>query len=374
MELIETIDDKIKNKADVDISFKNKILKQRKEQREQNKIEIFEKSIFNITSEYLRDKIAILEFACEKGNTQIIKMLIKKHNMNINEKFDNDWYPIHVATYYNNINTVEFLINNNANIDVLTPEKLNILHIACKFNFIEIVKLLAKTKIKVNKNTTNNISALSTIINKNTTNNISALYNACFCGYFEIIKILVENDADINAIEKSKHISIFHIACINGNLDIIKYLISKNININVVNIYNENVLFYAFYYNNIELIEFFIDYNQNINNKNNKIDFNNINSDNKTLVHLSVEINNLKLTELLLNNGVIVKDKIFKISYTNIKTEIPTFKEFNISDIDNTNKYKTNLDSFKEIDLSIQKNKMNIINLLIEYKAIILFE
>ena len=54
----------------------------------------------------------LMHRACRLGNLEIVKLLAK-HGASQNIKSKNEWFPIHVATYYGHFDVVKYLINEN---------------------------------------------------------------------------------------------------------------------------------------------------------------------------------------------------------------------------------------------------------------------
>jgi len=72
--------------------------------------------------------------------------------------------------------------------------------------------------------------------------NATALYIACRYGQFEMVKLLVENKAEINK-RDAEGITPFTEAVSSENMDIIQYLIENKADINNVDNIGQNVLF-----------------------------------------------------------------------------------------------------------------------------------
>ncbi|WP_353278224.1 ankyrin repeat domain-containing protein [Wolbachia endosymbiont (group B) of Longitarsus flavicornis] len=103
--------------------------------------------------------------------------------------------------------------------------------------------------------------------------------NAAQKGEWERVKDLLDttanrSNADIeNKKEWSSTWTLLHYAVYNGNLDLLKdtyqLLLSKVIDVNAKDKYGWTPLYYAIYYNEPEMVEFFIDKGANIDIKNN---------------------------------------------------------------------------------------------------------
>jgi ankyrin repeat protein len=95
----------------------------------------------------------------------------------------------------------------------------------------------------------------------------TALYHHARHGNVKIVKLLLEHGADPNIGNRFNNIPIRN-AIANGNIDIIKLLLPVS-NLNNVNIYGNNIIFTAVGQYNIEVLKLLIQYNVNINIRNN---------------------------------------------------------------------------------------------------------
>lgn len=57
-------------------------------------------------------------------------------------------------------------------------------------------------------------------------NGATAAYLACQCGHLDILKYLVEKNANVKSIKTFDGMSCLHAACQGGHLAIVKYLVS----------------------------------------------------------------------------------------------------------------------------------------------------
>ncbi len=98
------------------------------------------------------------------------------------------------------------------------------------------------------------------IINKNN-KNCTPLHIASIYGHIEILRLLIERGANINALDKSK-ISSLSYACYHKRLDVVKLLLKNNANVNIVDNYGNTLLHDVChgYKINEEIIELVISY------------------------------------------------------------------------------------------------------------------
>ena len=73
----------------------------------------------------------------------------------------------------------------------------------------------------------------------------SVLHFAVFRGYLDVVKMLIKNDADVNAVQKENEDTALHIVCRHGHVDVLKFLIQNGADVNAVNKSENAPLFYA---------------------------------------------------------------------------------------------------------------------------------
>lgn len=124
------------------------------------------------------------------------------------------------AVEIGNLEMVKFLVNNGANINLLTGEDYSALNYATKKGNLEIVKFLVSKGGDINPN-----SGCPPLI--------SALEEEYpLDEYFEIVKFLVSNKANVNvAYQGSTPLTL---AVRGGNLQIVKFLVDNKADINTV--------------------------------------------------------------------------------------------------------------------------------------------
>ena len=103
--------------------------------------------------------------------------------------------------------------------------KMDFLHYAVDEGNIKICEILIKTK-KININIKSNID------------NKTPLHISCKNGYFDISKLLIQNNADLNCLDNEKNNPLFY--CVEGNFyEVAKMILSQNNEYNLI--YSENI-------------------------------------------------------------------------------------------------------------------------------------
>ena len=139
------------------------------------------------------------------GTISEMNNLIKENHQIINTKNKAGYSPLILASYHNNVKIIPFLIKNGAKV--------------------------------------NETSKMGT-----------ALMAACYKENNDIAKILIDNDANVNA-HDSNGSTALHYACLTNNKDLTKLLIKNNASIKAKDVKGKTPLDYAIEKNNIELIK-----------------------------------------------------------------------------------------------------------------------
>lgn len=210
---------------------------------------IFIKNKNNITPLFLINDDNILEsLIISKETDYIIHVLCKnkkkdllllafKNNLNINCKDENGNTALHNLSdninyeedlnNSNNIDLINLLIENGADTNIQNKKGETLLHKACQYGILEIVKLLIG---KTNINLANN-------------EGMTSLHIACKYDKIETVKLLLETikentiDLKINLLLKNKDgfIALYY-ACLNNNFDMINLLLENSKSINLTDI------------------------------------------------------------------------------------------------------------------------------------------
>ena len=139
----------------------------------------------------------------------------------------------------NFLKIIEQLLNEEINLNYIDENGFSALHYAVDEGNFKICEILIKTK-KIN------INIKSTIDNK------TPLHISCKNGYFDISKLLIQNNADLNCLDNEKNNPLFY--CVEGNFyEVAKMILSHNNEYNLIyseNIYGESPLSLALKSNN----------------------------------------------------------------------------------------------------------------------------
>lgn len=214
----------------------------------------------------------------------IVEMLKKHDNIDVNIRDDNNNYLITYAILFNKIDIISLLIHKGSRLDITDDDGRSIIYLAIKYNYIEILDLLLHFN-----DTHIGISLVDIRDNKG---NIPLQY-AIASKNLDIIKKLLKAGSDVNFINTEGY-NALHLAIFTRNIDICKQIINYNVNINTKTITGETALHIACNLETINIAEYLL---------NKSIDLNIQDYDNEyTALIYSVNRNNKKLVKLLLDN------------------------------------------------------------------------
>lgn len=131
-------------------------------------------------------------------------------------------------------------------VQTLTP-----LTIAAKHGHFQVVHMLL-TQFKVNVNQACNIYFDGHMVER-----ASPLWIAAGVGRLNVVKLLVESGAEVDAKTKSNSTPL-RVACAEGRADVVQYLVKHGADVNAMNIYNNTCLMMASYKGHTGIVEFLL--------------------------------------------------------------------------------------------------------------------
>lgn len=185
-------------------------------------------------------------------DSSFVRLLIEK-GFKINDHKKCKLTALHQAIYYNwNIDTIKLLLELGANVNAKDEDGITPLHIAASLegDNKELINLLIDHDADIN--------AKTVMCGHNT------LHVATKCNNIEIIKVLLERGVNIESTDNNQFtplliaITNFYQRVESSSIDVIKYLISKNANIAAMDINGQTGLFYLAKINDLQVIELLI--------------------------------------------------------------------------------------------------------------------
>lgn len=243
------------------------------------------------------DGFTILYYPIKYGYNNILKIILENSKnivgfpiYNIKDKNNNT--PLHYSILYNNIETLNILLDIDSNINNINNEGNTPLHLAVNNNNNNIINLLLKKK-NINVNLLNN-------------QGLSVLHIAIIKRYIDILKIFIyDKRFNINIVELKYNMTpLMYLLDINY-LNIIIEMLNNGALLNYQDIYGNNILHHCLFENKLDMYLFLKNY------KNNKIIDNQINIKGSTPLHLLLEkFNNtdIDLNNIIMNTNINLQD------------------------------------------------------------------
>ena len=197
----------------------------------------------------------LLHYAVSDDDIELVKILLQDKYVDVNAE---DWSgetPICRAIRHRNFDIVKLLVENGADVNIVSDKLTSPLYYAVIFEDVNIVKYLIDNGAEVN--------------NRGFYLDRTALHQACNLDRKDIVKLLLEHNINVN-IRDDKGETALHYAVINNNTDIIKLLIDNGTEINARNYEGQTALHIAVIYKNIEAIKTLLDSGINKNIKDNE--------------------------------------------------------------------------------------------------------
>ncbi|ORX75944.1 ankyrin [Anaeromyces robustus] len=238
-----------------------------------------------------------LIYATEKGDLEIVQYLVEKQ-ININVcSFSNGWNALFYAIDKNYKDIAVYLIDNDIDMygnNLKNSNSKDILAFLYEHKNIDLIKYMTEKGVKLDGKYNNGDTLLMTACNNND---------------IEMVNFLIENGADINAVnlqllvEKGINIHLkntrgytaFLYASKTSNLDMVKYLISKGGNIKDKNNLGYNALIEVCGHNKFEIVKYLIEYGIDINEQAN---------DGGNALTLGIGRADIEIIKYLVKNGI----------------------------------------------------------------------
>ncbi|XP_044729552.1 serine/threonine-protein phosphatase 6 regulatory ankyrin repeat subunit A-like [Chrysoperla carnea] len=179
-------------------------------------------------NEYGSKNQTLLHYAAIEGHLEVIKYLIAQ-GANINAKDSDGITPMHIAANFGcKKDAIEILINNygiyNAADNMLGLRPVDVAYNEdVKYLFTLIEKLFESVKCNDSSEVENSIRA-GAYVNAKNADNATSLHYAAWKGYDKVVKILLQNKANPNAVGKNGFTPI-HYATKFSHLKIVKILL-----------------------------------------------------------------------------------------------------------------------------------------------------
>jgi ankyrin repeat protein len=230
--------------------------------------------------------------ACFDGSLDIATLL-SDAGADVNLKSSHGYTPLYAAVQNNHKPVVEYLLSKGARIDEKNGQTgATSLYKACFNGSLNIATVLVNAGADVNLKSTDGFTPLyAAVQNKHKPvveyllskgaridekigqKGVTALYQACFIGSLDVVKVLVDAGADVNLKSTEEYTPLF-IAIQNNHKSVIEYILSKGARVNETNgQYHDTPLHKACESGSLEVVKILVNAGADINavNKQDKI-------------------------------------------------------------------------------------------------------
>lgn len=202
-------------------------------------------------------------------NPDAVRILLDA-GADVNARDNDDWTPLHSATYNNNgFEIAQTLINAGADVNVISNDKRTPLHLATHKNSLEIIQALINANADVNAKNKDNWTSL----------HVATRYNSSL----EIVQALINVGADVNVRKDDDWMPLHSATRYNNSPEIVQALIDAGADVNAKAHDDWTPLHLATRYNNsFEVVQALIDAGAYINARN---------DNNWTALHMAARYN-----------------------------------------------------------------------------------
>ncbi|MBD0392011.1 ankyrin repeat domain-containing protein [Wolbachia endosymbiont of Pentalonia nigronervosa] len=226
-----------------------------------------------------KDDFTPLHSAAENGHLDVVKALLDK-GADFNAKATDDWTPLHYAAKNGHSGIVQLLLEKGAHYNVKDSKGRSPLYLAKSDDIKKLLSLIDNLFIQVKEGDPQNVEDYikkGVVVNAKDKDGWTSLHYAVQNNRNEVVGVLLNNKADVNAKTTDKGNTPLHIAVSKGNDGIVKILLQHASKLNVIK-FND-----------------FINAQTTIKGT--------------TALHLAAEKGNLHVVKLLLENGAVVNIK-----------------------------------------------------------------
>lgn len=243
-----------------------------------------------------------LYLASEMGYEQMTKLLLK-HGADINKIGGSDGTALGVASGRSpNEAMVKLLLDHGADVNASCGKDESALSTAASFGHKHIVKLLVDNGAKARSPSKNDYyqtlraasSEPGTFIAKGGDNN-SALLRAVSAGNDKVVKLLLDQDADVKAKLSCSYASALYEASKNNHEEIVKLLLEQKPNVNKDGGYYGTALQVASGWGNERIVKLLLEYDADVNARGGDLY--------ASALHAASHSGKMQIVRLLLDNG-----------------------------------------------------------------------
>uniref|UniRef100_A0A8C6MI20 Caskin-2 n=1 Tax=Nothobranchius furzeri TaxID=105023 RepID=A0A8C6MI20_NOTFU len=173
-----------------------------------------------------------LHYAAWQGKAESVLMLLRS-GASVNGTSQDGHIPLHLAAQYGHYEVSEMLLQHQSNPCLVNKTKKTPLDLACEFGRAKVVQLLLSSNMVV---------ALLEGERKEQTDSAytTPLHLAARNGHKDVIRLLLKAGIDINKTTKSG--TALHEASLYGKTEVVRLLLDAGVDVNIRNTYNQTAL------------------------------------------------------------------------------------------------------------------------------------
>lgn len=175
--------------------------------------------------------------------------ILLRRGANINQTFLKEARTcLSIAVFNGNVDSVKFLIDNNADVNLASKKDGSPIHIAALSDNAAIVELLMKSN-RVNYKISNS-------------HNRSSVQSAACMGSLNVLRVLLDNGASSDVFTAEGY-NLLHYTIIIGNLETVKFLINRGFDFATKSGVISYALHLAVHQGQLEIVKFLLEYGAN---------------------------------------------------------------------------------------------------------------
>ena len=234
----------------------------------------------------------LLHIATEYQCFDAVKYFVENKYFDINSVEGDNWTPLNIASYSDNLQIFEYLYEHGANIYHKNSESNNSLNIASYNNCLDIILYI--------------IEKVPKLINSIDDEGFNALEYASLRGQLSLVQFLCEHGAKVR--------TSLHLAVKSNHYRVVKYLVEvKHAGINATDHNSSTVISYATEKGDLNLFKYLLDHGANP-----KI----VNSKGMNCLHIASANNSLEIVRYIIEHHIILMDSPSKEGYNSLEIAI----------------------------------------------------
>ena len=218
-------------------------------------VEVLIKNNVNINV-YGGEGVYPIHYAAQNGHLELVKMLLQKTDVNIKAQAEHQVTPLWLAAQNGHLETIKYLVEHKADVNTIRVDKgISAVNIAFTNSKNDVVEYLL-----VNKANPNIPNASGYYL----------IHGAIHNGNLDIVKILIENNTDVNiqSIGKESGITPLYYAMGYGgqevNMAIVEYLLEQKANPSIPSSYGYYPIHGAIHNGNLDVVKKLIEHNVDV--------------------------------------------------------------------------------------------------------------